>query len=274
MLTSVLLILSPILLYGLKMAIPVLNYPSLFLNEMGQNLELKLFPQFANAKSNTDYLNIVKTFTWWDILKDNAACIFYRFGYLVFISRISKVLGMFLIGFVIGRTDFYKNLAQHKKLVKTIIAVGLLIGIPANYALAHFMATYDNDYYQLKINGLYQTIVYALGVAPLALAYVGLFMLAFQTQVGKRFMSVLAPVGKMAFSNYIMHSLVGNYVFLGAGLGLMGQIGPVWYTVFGIGFFIIQIIYSIVWLKYFNFGPLEWLWRSATYWKMQPMKRI
>ena len=274
LLTSVLLILSPILLYGLKMAIPVLNYPSLFLNEMGQNLELKLFPQFANAKSNTDYLNIVKTFTWWDILKDNAACIFYRFGYLVFISRISKVLGIFLIGFVIGRTDFYKNLAQHKKLVKTIIAVGLLIGIPANYALAHFMATYDNDYYQLKINGLYQTIVYALGVAPLALAYVGLFMLAFRTQVGKRFMSVLAPVGKMAFSNYIMHSLVGNYVFLGAGLGLMGQIGPVWYTVFGIGFFIIQIIYSIVWLKYFNFGPLEWLWRSATYWKMQPMKRI
>ena len=99
-----------------------------------------------------------------------------------------------------------------------------------------------DDYFQLKTRGLYQTIAYALGVAPLALAYVGLFMLGFQTTAGKKILSVLAPVGKMAFSNYLLQSFIGNYVFLGAGLGYMGKVGPVYYTLFGIIIFIFQII--------------------------------
>jgi uncharacterized protein len=98
-------------------------------------------------------------------------------------------------------------------------------------------------------------------------------MLAFQTGPGKKFLSLIAPAGKMAFSNYIMQSLVGNFVFLPAGLGLFGTIGPVYYTLFGFLFFVLQVILSTIWLKYFNYGPLEWLWRSATYKKWQPMKK-
>ena len=70
-----------------------------------------------------------------------------------------------------------------------------------------------------------------------------------------------------------MHSLIGNFVFLPAGLGYMGHVGPVYYTLFGIGFFIIQIILSTIWLKYFNYGPVEWIWRSATYKKWQPFRK-
>jgi len=91
--------------------------------------------------------------------------------------------------------------------------------------------------------------------------------------VGKKILSLIAPAGKMAFSNYITQSLVGNFVFLGAGLGYMGQVGPVYYTLFGFGFFILQVIISTVWLKYFNYGPIEWVWRSATYKKWQTMRK-
>jgi len=108
----------------------------------------------------------------------------------------------------------------------------------------------------------------------LALSYVGLFMLAFKTTARNKFLSILAPVGKMAFSNYMMQSIVGNFIFYPAGLGLFGQIGPVYYTLFGICFFIIQIISSTIWLKYFNYGPVEWLWRSATYKKWQTFRKI
>ena len=127
------------------------------------------------------------------------------------------------------------------------------------------------SYYRLKISGLYRTISYAIGVAPLAAAYVALFMLAFQNNVLKRIMSVLAPVGKMAFSNYIMHTLIGNFVFLNAGLGYMGSVGPVYYTLFALLVFAFQVIFSTIWLTYFNYGPIEWIWRSATYKKWQPM---
>lgn len=84
-------------------------------------------------------------------------------------------------------------------------------------------------------------------------------------------MSLVAPAGKMAFSNYIMQSLIGNFVFLGAGLGYMWKMGPVYYTIFGVLVFIGQVIISTVWLKFFNYGPVEWLWRSATYKKWQPL---
>ena len=125
----------------------------------------------------------------------------------------------------------------------------------------------------MQQNGIYQTTWYALGVVPLALAYVGLFMFAFRAKAGNKFLSLLAPVGKMAFSNYMMQSLVGNYVFFGTGLNYMWKVGPVYYTIFGVLVFILQIIISTIWLRYFNYGPIEWLWRSATYKKWQPMRK-
>ena len=273
LITGVILILSPILLYWLKMTWPELNYPAQKLNEWGSWADVKLNPKLKDIKSMEEYMVIMKTATWWDILKGNMAGFFYRYGYLFFVSRIPKVLGMFLIGYVVGRSDFYKNILQHKKLLYWIIGIGLVVGLPANYFLANYMSKFDADYYTLKTKGLYQTIAYTLGVVELAMVYVALFMLSFQKTTGKKILSVLAPVGKMAFSNYILQSLVGNFVFLGPGLGFGGQVGPFWYTILGIGFFIIQIILSTIWLKYFNYGPLEWLWRSATYKKWQPMRK-
>lgn len=269
LITGTALILLPIVLYAAKSQWQWLNAPAGILFGTGQKVDTFM----TGVNSEESYLVFAKTANWWDILKGNIAGFFYRFGYLFFVSRIPKVLGMFLVGYALGRSDFYKNIAQHKKIIYWIIGLGLAIGLPANYWLAHYMTWYDADYFNLKIKGLYQTIAYALGVVPLALAYVGLFMLSFQSNTGKKILSVLAPVGKMAFSNYILQSLAGNFVFLGAGLGYMGQIGPFYYTFFGIAFFILQIMISTLWLNYFNYGPLEWLWRSATYKKWQPFQK-
>jgi uncharacterized protein len=98
-------------------------------------------------------------------------------------------------------------------------------------------------------------------------------MFASRTGKGNRFLAILSPVGKMAFSNYIFQTLVGSFVFLGPGLGYVGKVGPVYFTIFGVIIFIFQVIISTVWLKYFHFGPVEWLWRSATYNKWQPFRK-
>lgn len=269
LITGSILILSPILLYWLKMTWPVLNYPAELMLKTG----IKVDGILLDVKSEEEFLNMMKHGSWFDQLKANISGFFFRYNRLFFVSRVPKVLGVFLIGYVIGRSDFYKNIGQHKKLLYWIIGTGLVIGLPANYCLAHYMSWYNADYYTLKTKGLYQTIAYAFGVVPLAMTYVGLFMLSFQSAAGKKILSVLAPVGKMAFSNYIMHSLIGNYVFLGAGLGYIGQVGPVYYTLFGICVFIIQIVLSTIWLHYFNYGPIEWLWRSATYKKWQSFRK-
>ncbi len=262
-------ILLPILLYAAKMQWPVLNAPAGLLFDTGKQLDHSI----NHIDSDADFRNLLKNGDWWEIFKGNIVGFFGRYGYLFFVSRIPKVLGMFLIGYVVGRSDFYKKTDQYKTLLRGIIAFGILVGLPANYFLAKYIMHHEMDYFLLTANGLYQTIFYALGVVPLAMTYVALMMLAFQTSVGKKILTKLAPVGKMAFSNYILQTLIGNFVFLGAGLGLMGQVGPVCYTVFGLIVFLFQIVISTIWLRYFNFGPLEWLWRSGTYGKWQTLKK-
>ena len=269
LITGGILILLPILLYAAKSQWLWLNAPAGILFDTGQKVDHLL----NGSNSEEDFKNLIRNGNWWDVLKGNIGGFFFRYGYLFFVSRIPKVLGMFLIGYALGRSDFYKNIAQNKKVIYWIIGIGLVIGLPANFYLARYITYFMDDYWNLKANGLYQTIFYALGVVPLSMAYVGLFMLSFQAAAGKKILSVLAPVGKMAFSNYIMQSLIGNFVFLGAGLGYMEKVGPVYYTLFGIIVFIVQIILSTMWLKYFNYGPVEWVWRSATYKKWQPFKK-
>jgi uncharacterized protein len=263
------LILLPIALYAAKMQWQWMNASADISSAIGNKVNQYLLGLSTDAQ----YEVWAKQANWWDILKSNGGGVFYRFSYLFFISRTAKVLGMFLIGFAIGRSNFYKNITQNKKTVYWIIGLGLLIGLPANYYLAYYESNFASDYYNLKINGLYQTIAYSFGVAPLALVYVGVFMLCFQTDFGKKLMPVTAPVGKMAFSNYMTHSIVCQFVFLSQGLDYGGKVGTFYLTVFGLVLFIFQIIISTIWLRYYNFGPVEWLWRSLTYWKIQPFKR-
>ena len=130
LITGCILVLSPILLYWLKMTWPVLNYPSEIILKTATKVEASV----VNIKSQEDFVQIMKHGdSWLDQVKMNIVGFFYRYQYLFFVSRIPKVLGIFLIGYVVGRSDFYKNISQHKKLLYWIICGGLIIGLPANY---------------------------------------------------------------------------------------------------------------------------------------------
>ena len=97
-------------------------------------------------------------------------------------------------------------------------------------------------------------------------------MLMCKTGVLRWLTERLGAVGQMAFSNYVMQSIVGALVFTGYGFKLYGQLEryQLYYVVAAI--WAMQMIVSPVWLKHYRFGPLEWAWRSLTYWKRQPMR--
>ncbi len=238
--TAILLLCLPVLVYFLRMKWNVLAAPAGIMYMTGEKIDSVL----TGSKSFDEFLINLKTGNYFFQLKSLVAGVFYRFGDLLFQSRALKVLGMFILGYLLGRNDRYKQLVANKKLLWMIAGVGLLIGLPANYQLAKLMET--GLYYRLKIEGFYQSIAYALGVAPLALAYVSLFFLFAQTVIGKKITAVLQPVGKMAFTNYITHSIIGTLVFYGAGFGLAREVGPVYYTMLAFFVFIGQIIISTV----------------------------
>jgi uncharacterized protein len=83
--------------------------------------------------------------------------------------------------------------------------------------------------------------------------------------------TALAALGRMAFSNYIMQTLICSVLFYGNGFGLFGAVSRVEQILIVAAIWTVQIITSQLWLRHFRYGPLEWLWRSLTYWRRMPL---
>ena len=101
----------------------------------------------------------------------------------------------------------------------------------------------------------------------------GLIMLLYKSGWFKWFFALMRPVGQMAFTNYLMQSLLAGLFFYGIGFGYFGKLQryEIYYVVAAT--WTLQIIWSHIWLRYFRFGPLEWAWRCLTYWKKQPFRK-
>ncbi|MCA1637794.1 MAG: DUF418 domain-containing protein [Acidobacteria bacterium] len=85
---------------------------------------------------------------------------------------------------------------------------------------------------------------------------------------------MFAPVGRMALTCFLLQTLFGLWLFYGfmPGPNLMGKIGPLWLILVWVSGYVIQVWFASFWLRHFRFGPAEWLWRSLTYWKIQPLR--
>lgn len=189
---------------------------------------------------------------------------FWRYSYIIESNRIPKVLGMFLLGFWAGRKMIYSNLENYVSLFKKIRKWGFIVGIPASLAMAYFEI--DSKAIPNTL-GLLDTLFYAVGVVPLSLAYAAVICLLWIKRKQKSNLKVLAPVGRMALTNYLMQTILGITIYYGVGFGFGGNIGPVIFFPIAFGIYIMQILYSNLWFKYFNYGPFEWIWRMLTYGK-------
>jgi uncharacterized protein len=151
----------------------------------------------------------------------------------------------------------------------TLALVGYAVGIPMNGYSAFTIVKSDFDPAILA----FASSTYDLGRLSIALAHLGVIMLLCRTGWLAWLTRSLGAIGQMAFSNYIFHSVVCAFLFTGYGFALYGRLRrhELYYVVAAIWAF--QMIVSPLWLRRFQFGPMEWLWRSLTYWKRQPMRR-
>ena len=111
------------------------------------------------------------------------------------------------------------------------------------------------------------------GSAFVAAGHIGLVMTLVQSGALSSLLDRFAAVGRMAFTNYLMHSIVMTTVFYGYGLNLYTEIPRIGQMGFVVALVGLQLLLSPWWLARFHFGPAEWLWRSLTYWRRQPMRR-
>lgn len=183
------------------------------------------------------------------------------------------VLAMFLLGFIAARRGLISHYQEHIPFWRKALRLGLFIGLPLSmlYAYALHQAPPGD-----QTSGWYTlaTTLHIVGGSLLSLGYVAFMVLRYHGG-HRRFMEAyLAPVGRMALSNYISHSLITLLLFHGYGLGLFGKIA-IWQGILlTLAIFTMQVFVSRWWLARYRFGPLEWLWRSLTYGLRQPMKVV
>ena len=176
-------------------------------------------------------------------------------------NRAFKVMGLFLLGFYIGRNRIYAHLAEKKGLLKKVLVYGMLVGLPTS--LPYALSSLEGHPWGLAVH----SILYTVSVFPLGLAYAAAFCLWYLQHKESRIFKILATPGQMALSNYIGQSLWGILIFYGIGFGLGSDMGLAYVLLVATGVYVIEIIFSLLWLRYCQFGPLEWIWRMLTYGK-------
>lgn len=199
-----------------------------------------------------------------EMMRANLIGFGFRWTGLLFEGRLFKILGVFLIGLWVGRQMLDGQFLERGALLKRILAVGLVVGLPANMGLAYLLQAGVD--YPFGLPGLVQYLLYAIGVVPLAFAYAAGFVLLWRSDRIRWMLGAFGPLGRMALTNYLVQTLVAVAFFYGIiGPGRMGAYTPSDWLLFAFVVVVIQMALSTFWLRHFRYGPLEWAWRGATY---------
>jgi len=175
--------------------------------------------------------------------------------------RFPKVLGMFVLGLWTVRTGLALSPSDHRATLVRWRLLGLGVGLPAN-----IIATWAFEQWQYlppSVGGLLGVVMQAVGIPMLALGYAATVVLLVLD--GRRFITVFGPVGRMALTNYLMHSVICVVLSYGFGFGLWWHTGASRAMAIAAMIILVQIPLSAWWLSRFRFGPVEWVWRRLTY---------
>ena len=180
-----------------------------------------------------------------------------------------SLVGVFLLGSWLVRSGIMARPEEHPDLFRKLARYGLPFGIGLGLLGSLIATTHvpgaERDGYQLAFSLL------MIGNLPACLGYLSLVVLALHSGTAFARIRVLAPVGRMALTNYLTQSVVSSVFFFGYGLGHWGM-GRAAQVAFVAVVFTGQVIFSHWWLGRFQYGPMEWLWRAITYWKLPAMR--
>jgi uncharacterized protein len=196
-----------------------------------------------------------------DAFTGNLVFLAARWADLFATVRFPKVLGMFVLGLWIVRTGLAQSPSDHRAMLVRWSLLGWGVGLPTNVIAV--LALHRWPYLPPSVGGFLGVVMQAVGIPMLALGYaatVGLLVVD-----GRRLVTVFAPVGRMALTNYLMHSIICVVLSYGFGLALWWRIGASTAMAIAAAIIALQIPLSAWWLSRYRFGPIEWIWRRLTY---------
>lgn len=226
--------------------------------------------------AGAEYYEVVKNASFVEMVKHNIGAIKDKYAYQVTSGRFIITFGFFLLGMLAGRMQWFENILEKRELFLGVckksgwVLLGALV-VAAVFAGGIYVGGVNIEKTPLVLwfGGLLVDVVNV----SLTLVYIsgmGLLMLRPKWQ---RLCLPLADIGKMALTVYLLQTCCGLLLFYNFGLGLFTVTTALENIIICIGFFVLQAALCRWWLRYFYYGPVEWLWRSATDLKIRPMKK-
>jgi len=225
----------------------------------------KVLTYYAILK-NGALLDVFTTNAWqghWDKME-------FQFG--VF-GRGYFTFAFFLVGLYIGRIGFFSQLKEKKKLLKKVLLYASIVLVVAFGSAAAAFASMGTDFSFKRWNAMIGLTAVDVANAAMTMIYIALFAMGYLKKNWEKRLNAFAPYGRMALTNYVGQSIIFTFFLFGWGLGYIGELRQLYTFLIAIAFIALQIQLSKWWLNRFAYGPLEWLWRSLTFFKRFPMKK-
>jgi uncharacterized protein len=173
-----------------------------------------------------------------------------------------RTIALFLFGMLVWRTD----VIRHRRILVSVAIIGIVVGA------ALTVASEQPALLGLPLPGRIGFSLERLATLLLAIGYAAAIIGFVSTRSGMTMLAWAAPLGRMAFTNYLAQSVIFGWIFYGYGLGLFGRVDVVTALAIGVCVYVAQVMISAQWLRYYRFGPIEWLWRSLMYGTAQPLR--
>ena len=183
------------------------------------------------------------------------------------VSTLPKTLGLMLLGLAAGRAGVLREPGRHRGLLRAVAVVG---GVGGGLTTAFLVSSASSG----RPTPVPSVLLEAASSVPLALAYAAALLLRLRGPRARSLAAPFADAGQMALTNYLVQSVALGFIFYGYGLGMTGRLGPAAAALLGVALYAGQVAFSHAWLQRYRFGPVEWLWRSLTYGRRQPMRRV
>jgi uncharacterized protein len=205
---------------------------------------------------------------WLEQMNQRVPGAFFLETYLFLIWSMWRAGGLMLIGMAFFKWGFL-TAERKEEFYKRGLTIGLVTGLV--FIVFGLIRNFQADFI-MKYSFFFGPQFNYWGSLFLSFAFICLIVLLSKRSIKNRLFNSLAGVGRTAFSNYLLQTVICTTIFYGHGLGLIGYVERGTQFLIVIAVWVFQILITNIWLRYFRFGPAEWLWRSLTYWKLQPMK--
>lgn len=205
--------------------------------------------------------------SFWEVTHMNWHNLLWRWFDLLPSGRPFKLLSLFILGYYLMYTGYFQEKAHSVKrlAIYSILGLGLTL---LSKQIGGSMGQFPKDW-----NDILYKFLFSFGQINMAFAYISIITILYKTKIGEKMMSGLKFAGRMSFTSYLSHTFFGILIFYPYALGYFGKITLWQAEIIAVIIFILQVYLAKLWLKYYTFGPLEWLWRSLTYGKFLSMKK-